>query len=62
MNTFENKGIPIGQLEQKNVSTKGANHGIGLYNVCQILNRYPKVWKSTEIRDGYFVQTLVMQG
>lgn len=61
MNTFIDHGIPISQYEKKYFSTKGVDRGLGLYNVKEILRQYKNIYKFTEIRDGYFVQTLVIE-
>lgn len=60
MNTFIPKGVPIGKLEEESFSTKGANRGIGLSNVKQIVNQYKNVYKATEIQDDYFIQILTI--
>lgn len=57
-NTFLEKGIPYATLSKPNVSTKGANHGIGLYNACEIISKYSHVFLDTEIQDKRFVQRL----
>lgn len=61
MNTFIDHGIPISQFEKKYFSTKGENRGIGLYNVREILNHYNNVFKVTEINNGFFSQTLIIE-
>ncbi len=55
-NTFVDKGLSISQMHQKGVTTKGAGHGIGLYNVSGILNRYDNIYHETSIKDGLFIQ------
>lgn len=62
MNTFVNYNIPLGKLEQENVSTKGENRGLGLFNVRKILAGYENVYKTTEISNGYFIQKLEIMG
>lgn len=61
INTFVPQGVPIGKLEEKSFSTKGENRGIGLFNVKQIVNQYKNVYKTTEIQDDNFIQTLIIQ-
>lgn len=60
-NSYINKGISIKDVEKHSVSTKGEGRGIGLSNVRQILSEYPNVNKITEMKDKYFVQTLVIE-
>ena len=57
-NTFLEKGIPYAALAKPNVSTKGANRGIGLYNAHEIIAKYNFVFLDTEIKDKSFVQRL----
>ena len=47
-------------MEKQHVSTKGENRGLGLNNVNEILKSYSNINKMTEIRDGYFVQMLMI--
>lgn len=61
MNTFIDQGIPVSQYEKKYFSTKGDDRGLGLYNVKEILRQYKNICKFTEIQDGYFIQTLVIE-
>ena len=60
MNSFQDKGMAVEKMEQKGATTKGEGHGIGLSNVNDILRRYQNICKMTEIKDGYFVQTLIV--
>lgn len=60
-NSFINKGVAINEIEKRAVSTKGEGRGIGLSNVNEILREYPNVNKMTEIKDKYFVQTLIIE-
>ena len=57
-NTFLEKGIPYAALAKPNVTTKGANRGIGLYNAHEIISRYNHAFLDTEIQDKIFVQRL----
>ncbi|WP_176761861.1 sensor histidine kinase [Pseudobutyrivibrio sp. YE44] len=61
MNSFINKGIAINEMEKHAVSTKGEGRGIGLSNVSEILRRYPNVNKMTEMKNEYFIQTLIVE-
>ena len=55
-NTFIDKGLSVAQMHKKGVTTKKAGHGIGLYNVSEILNRYDTIYHETLIQDGLFIQ------
>ena len=55
-NTFIDKGLSIARMYQKDVTTKGDGHGIGLHNVSEILNRYDNISHETLIEDGMFIQ------
>ena len=55
-NTFIDKGLSIAQMYKKEITTKGAGHGIGLHNVSEILNRYDNIYHETLIKDGLFIQ------
>lgn len=61
MNSFVNHGLSMGDMEKQYVSTKGEGRGLGLNNVNDILRRYSNISKMTEIRDEYFVQTLIIE-
>lgn len=55
-NTFIDKGLSIAQMHKKEVTTKGDGHGIGLYNVSEILNRYDNIYHETLIEKDLFTQ------
>ncbi|EOT24665.1 hypothetical protein C805_02877 [Eubacterium sp. 14-2] len=55
-NTFTDKGLSVAQMYKKDVTTKGAGHGIGLSSVSEILNRYDNIYHETSITDGLFIQ------
>lgn len=57
-NSFLEKGVPYASLAQPNVSTKGANRGLGLYNAHEIIAKYNSVFLDTEIQGSHFVQRL----
>lgn len=61
MNTFVDKQIPLSKLEKNGFSTKGEGRGTGLYNAKEVLKRYRNVTKSTSIKDGFFIQSLIFQ-
>ena len=45
-------------LSKPDVSTKGKNRGLGLYNAHQILSKYKNVLLDTEIQKNTFIQHL----
>ncbi len=57
-NSFLDKGIPYATLTQPDISTKGSNRGLGLYNAHKIIEKYNHVFLDTEIQDQTFVQRL----
>jgi two-component system sensor histidine kinase AgrC len=57
-NNYIDKGISIAQMQKKDVTTKGKGHGLGLYNVSEILNKYNNIFHETHIENGLFVQQL----
>ncbi len=57
-NSFFDKGIPYASWAKPNVSTKGINRGVGLYNAHEIIAKYNSVFLDTEIQGGNFVQRL----
>ncbi len=57
-NTFLDRGIPYATLKQPNVSTKGPNRGIGLYNAHEIIAKYNYVFWDMETNDSHFIQRL----
>lgn len=57
-NSYIDKKIDLNRLSSPEVSTKGKYRGIGLYNVAQLLTRYPNLYLETSAQDGQFVQFL----
>ncbi len=55
-NTYLDKGLSVAQMHKKETTTKGNGHGIGLYNVSEILNRYDNIYHETLTEDGLFIQ------
>lgn len=51
---------PLGQLNNQEVSSKGDNRGLGLYNVDMILKKYENVTWSTSYQASYFIQELIL--
>lgn len=60
MNTYADKYIDIKNISKKGMSAKGENRGIGLANVEEILKKYDNVYKVTEIKNGFFIQRLIV--
>jgi two-component system sensor histidine kinase AgrC len=60
-NTFVDKGIPLSSIRRPDVSSKGKNRGVGLYNVEQILEKQRDVLWETETSDGLFIQRLQLR-
>lgn len=48
----------IYQIFEKGFSTKGENRGLGLYNLKEIINKYPTVSLDTKTDKGEFTQVL----
>ena len=61
MNSFVNHGLSLSDMEKQKISSKGEGRGLGLNNVKEILSRYDNVNKVTEIKDNYFIQTLIIE-
>lgn len=57
-NSYVDHGLSVSQMYKKGVSTKGEDHGLGLYNVSEILSKYANVFTETSMEDGLFVQKL----
>ena len=57
-NTTEAEKVDVTHLFECGVSTKGEGRGLGLYNVQQIMDRYPKCSISTKSANYQFSQTI----
>ncbi|WP_341302423.1 GHKL domain-containing protein [Lysinibacillus sp. FSL H8-0500] len=55
-NTTKERYADIEKLFQENYSTKGDKRGFGLYNIKQLLHRYPNITLNTYIEEEWFVQ------
>ncbi|HBI61021.1 MAG TPA: hypothetical protein DDY31_07395 [Lachnospiraceae bacterium] len=55
-NSFQDNGIALHKLKQKDVSTKTGHQGIGLSNAQKIINSYDNVLLETTMQCGCFVQ------
>lgn len=56
-NTHKGK-IDIDRISEYGYSTKGKNHGTGLYIVDKIINKNPRFTKETSTMENYFIQTI----
>lgn len=50
--------IDINRISEYGYSTKGKNHGTGLYIVDKIIDKNPKFTKETSTFENYFIQTI----
>ena len=57
-NSFLDKGIPFTAMANPDVSSKGKNRGLGLYNAHEIISKYDFVFLDTEIKNQTFIQRL----
>lgn len=55
-NTYANTQLSLPNLFQKQHSTKGAQRGLGLYYVQQIVRKHPQLTLQTTMTDQYFTQ------
>jgi len=61
VNSYLKKDICMHSINECNVSTKGENRGIGLYNVHQIVNHYDRLFLQTTYKENVFTQHLEIQ-
>jgi len=52
---------PLKQLQESGFSTKGERRGLGLSNLYEIINNLSNVSLMTNIEDGQFSQTLIVE-
>lgn len=57
-NTYSVGTSSLHNLNKSTFSTKGENRGVGLYNVQNILNKYPNILLDTQYNDSIFSQHL----
>lgn len=60
-NSISKESVTMSKIFQEGYSTKGPNRGIGLANVRQILDNYPKILLSTKMGQHNFTQILEMR-
>lgn len=60
-NSYSNKDIDIKSIFNKGFSTKKIKSGIGLWEVKEIVKRYPKAKINTIKDDEFFIQKLVLK-
>lgn len=58
VNSIEENAPPIHKIFQKGFSTKGANRGLGLSNLREVLSKYPRTSLDTIIENDKFSQIL----
>ena len=59
-NTYKGN-VDIEKVSEYGYSSKGKNHGTGLYIVEKIINKNDRLSKETSIMDNYFVQTIKLK-
>ena len=57
-NSYVDHGIPISKMLQKDVTSKGEGHGVGLHNANEILLQYPNILHETYTEHSMFYQHL----
>ena len=56
-NTYKGE-IDVNRVSEYGYSTKGKNHGTGLYIVDKVISKNPKFTKETSIIENYFIQII----
>lgn len=51
--------LPISQLNNVGISTKGQYRGLGLHTLSEVLEKYPNIYKETKLENGYFQQKII---
>lgn len=59
-NTFKEKLLPLWQLKKAGCSTKGDNRGLGLANLQEIIDKYPRVILETTYTNVVFLQKIII--
>ena len=60
-NSYSNKDIDIKSIFNKGFSTKKIKSGIGLWEVKEIVKRYPNAKIHTSKDDEFFIQKLILK-
>lgn len=60
INSYSETGLKIENINDKGMSSKGENRGLGLYKVKEILKKYPDVKHETTASNGMFMQRLTI--
>ena len=60
INSYSETGLKIENLNDKGISSKGENRGLGLYKVKEILKKYLDVKHETTASNGMFMQRLTI--
>lgn len=58
INNFTEELPPISKMFEDNFSTKGANRGLGLGNLKQIIDSYNNIYLNTMVNEGEFIQNI----
>lgn len=56
-NTYKGE-IDVNRVSEYGYSTKGKNHGTGLYIVDKVIDKNPKFTKETSVMENYFIQII----
>ncbi len=59
-NSYSETGLKMENINDKGMSSKGENRGLGLYKVKEILKKYPDVKHETTASNGMFMQRLTI--
>ncbi|WP_326512286.1 sensor histidine kinase [Clostridium intestinale] len=59
-NRYKGDILSVDKLYKKGYSTKGANRGIGLTSLREIINKYETIYLDTLIEEGEFTQTIIL--
>ncbi|WP_311736327.1 GHKL domain-containing protein [Lactiplantibacillus plantarum] len=54
------KLLPLWQLKKAGCSTKGDNRGLGLANLQEIIDKYPRVILETTYTNVVFLQKIII--
>ncbi|MFQ7233874.1 MAG: GHKL domain-containing protein, partial [Enterococcus hulanensis] len=59
-NTIREKTLPLQELKQTGVSTRGEKRGLGLSNAEEILLKEPNILLETVIEEKIFIQRVTI--